>query len=185
LSIIKRFPSFQQIIPVYAVTVMMIYGWTIYRYIWEIPSWLYFLSLADVFRIYAYALSVNFMESLVLLTLPLVICLILPRKWFYESFIARGSTLVILLLGYLMYFSNSFKSISGDFDPQLLINWTPAVLIVIAALVFASGRIRVLSRIVEDFSSRAVIFLYISIPASVFSLLYIIARNIFWSTLHG
>lgn len=185
MTILNRLPKREQIIPVYAVTVMMIYGWTLYRYIWEIPSWLYFLPLTDIVRIYAYALSVNFIESLVVLMLLLVICIILPMNWFYESFVARGSTLVILLLGYLMYFSNSFKSISGDFDPRTLINWTPAILIVIAMLVFASGRISVLSRIVGDFSSRAVIFLYILIPASVFSLLYVVIRNVFWSYLNG
>ncbi len=185
MSIINRLPRLQQIIPVYAVIVMMIYGWTVYWYIWEIPSWIYYLSLADIFRIYAYALSVNLLESLVVLLLPLLICFILPRKWFYESFIARGSTLVILLLGYAMYFSNSFKSISDGSYPQALINWTPAILVAIILLVFAAGKIRIAIRIVEDFSSRAIIFLYILIPASILALLYIVIRNIFWSVLNG
>jgi hypothetical protein len=181
----NRLPKLQQIIQVYAIIVMMVYGWSIYWSIREIPSWLYFLSLADILRIYAYMLSVNFMESLVVLLLPLLICVILPKKWFYESFITCGSMLVVLLLGYLMYFSNSFKSIAEEDYPRVLINWTPVILITIILLVFAAGKIRVLSRIVEDFSSRAVIFLYISIPTSIFSIFYVVIRNVFWRYLNG
>jgi len=185
MTILDHLPKLRQIIPVYAVIVMMIYGWTIYWYFWEIPSWIYFLSLADIFRIYAYALSLNFLESLIVLLLLLVICILLPRSWFYQSFVARASVFVILLLGYLMYFSNSFKSIVTEDYPQALIAWTPAVFVVIAILVFVTGRLRPVSRWMEDFSSRAVIFLYISIPASIFSLLYVAIRNLFWSYLDG
>ena len=182
---LNRFPKLEQIVPVYAVTVMMVYGWTIYRYIWELPSWLYFLSLTDVVRIYAYALSVNFFESLVVMLLPLLICIVLPGKWFRELFIARGATFIVALLGYLIYFSMAFKSIAEEDYPVTLIRWTPAILIALAVLVFAVGKIRSLSRIVEDFSARAVIFLYISIPISVLSLLYVIARNLLWRYLNG
>ena len=185
MSIVNRLPKLSQIIPVYAVIVMMIYGWSIYWFIWEVPSWLYFLSLVDILRIYAYTLSVNFIESLVVLLLLLLICVILPKKWFYESFIVRGSILVVLLLGYLMYFSNLFKSFAEEDYPRTLINWMPVILIAIVLLVFVVGKIRILSSIVEDFSSRAVIFLYISIPTSIFSLFYVVIRNVFWRYLNG
>jgi hypothetical protein len=107
LFIIKRVPKLQQIAPVYAVIVMMVYGWTIYWYLWKFPSWTYYLSLPDILSILAYSLSTNIIESLAILAILIVLCILLPRNWFYDSFIVRGSVAVILLLGYLMYFPGS------------------------------------------------------------------------------
>jgi len=185
LKITERLPKPKQIAPVYAVVVMLLYGWTISWILWKIPSWLYFLPVTEILGICAYAFTVVFLESLAALLALLVLCLALPKKWFYESFIARASTLVISLFGYLMYFSYSFKSIDTKDYPQTLANWTPAVIVVILLLVYVVGRVKMLSGMVEEFSSRAVVFLYISIPVSVLCLLYIIARNIFLNLING
>jgi hypothetical protein len=185
LGILKRLPRTEHIISVYAVIVLMTYGWTIYRYIWEVPSWLYFLRLTDILGIYAYALALNLIESLLVLAALLALCLMLPRKWMCEAFVAHGSTLVILLLGYLMHFSSSFPTIKENDYPQALVHWTPAILVAIILLAAAAGRIPLTRRLMEDVSSRAVIFLYLSVPASVISLVVVLIRNIFWSVLHG
>lgn len=185
MAIFSRLPKLQQILPVYAVIVMMTYSWTILWFFWKVPSWMYFLSPADIFGIFAYTLTIVFLESLVILLLLIVVCLFLPRKWFYDSFVIRGSASVILFLGYLMYFSYSFKTIEVKDYPQGLASWTPVIVALILGLVFLFGKIGLLGKAVEELSQRAVIFLYISIPISTIALLYVLARNLYLGLLNG
>ncbi len=185
MNITERIPNRSQIAAVYAVVVMMVYGWTLAWLLWKIPSWLYFLPLSDILGIYAYALAENFAQSLFVIAILIGLCILLPAKWFYESFVAQGATLVILLLGYLMYFSYSFKSIYAKDYPQILANWLPAALVLTILLVFAVGRSKRLSGVLEEVSTRAVIFLYITIPASILSLLYVLGRNIILGFING
>ncbi len=185
MAIFSRLPKLQQLLPVYAVIVMMTYGWTLLWFLWKVPSWMYFLSLVDIFGIFAYTLAIDFLESLAILLLLVVICLFLPRKWFYDSFVIRGSASAILFLGYLMYFSYSFKTIEVKDYPQALANWTPVIGALILGLVFLFGKIGLLGKAVEELSLRAVIFLYISIPISTVALLYVVVRNLYFGFLNG
>ena len=158
---------------------MMVYGWTITWCLWKIPSWTYFLTPGDILGILAYSFAIDFLESLAILLLILVVSLLLPGKWIRDSFIARGVAAAVLFLGYLMYFSYSFKTIEVNDYPQRLASLTPAVIGLISFLVFLVGRIAVLRRAVEEFSTRAVIFLYISVPISAIALLLVVGRNLF------
>ena len=180
MNLAKRLPNLGQILPVYAVTVMMFYGWTIWRYFWQTPSWLHYLSIYELLGILSYAVLVDFFESLTILLALLFLSFLLPEKWFRDVFVARGSMLVLLNLGYLMYFDYSFKTASESDFPSFLVKLLPLVLVVILLLTFLAGKINILKNFVEEFSSRAVIFLYISIPISVIGTIYVIVRNLFW-----
>jgi hypothetical protein len=185
LEISKRLSKLEQIAPVYAVVVMLLYGWAIGWALWKTPDWITYLSAMDILGIFAYTFAVVFLESLAALSILIALCAVLPQGWFGELFIVRASTLVILLLGYLMYFSYSFETIRARGYPQTLANWTPAVILLIILLVYWAGRVRIIRNVVEEFSSRAVIFLYISIPASFVSIVYVLIRNLFWELIHG
>ena len=169
-----------QIAPVYAVIVMMTYGWTIVWFFWQIPSWIKYLSLLDVLGIFSYAMTVNLLESLTALMFLAGLSAILPEKWFRASFVSRGSSLVLLFGGCLMYYSNSFTTVLEKDFPQQFVSFLPIILVVIVFLLVLIDRLTFLRNFVEDFASRAVVFLYISIPISVLAFLYVIVRNLFW-----
>ncbi|MBK9600305.1 MAG: hypothetical protein IPO36_00425 [Anaerolineales bacterium] len=95
MDIVKKIPRWEQIIPVYAVIVMMVYVWSLFQYFWRLSSWLNFSTLGQVGGIYVYTAAVNFIESLLILFALLVLSVILPSKWFYEQFVVKGSVLTL------------------------------------------------------------------------------------------
>ena len=86
MSISKRIPSIEKILPVYAVIVMIIYTWANFRYFWNVPSWNLYSTVGEFITIYAYMTVVNFIESLLILFIPVLMSIILPAKWFYARF---------------------------------------------------------------------------------------------------
>jgi len=173
-----RFPRLHQIIPAYAVIVLMTYGWTLLWFFWKLPSWSYYLSAGDIIGILAYSLATNFFESAVIISLLLVSCAILPPRWLAGSFAARGAALGVTLLGLLMYLANSFRSVETKDYPEELLAWLPLWIALALLLVFFAGRTGVIRVAAESFAARAVVILYVSVPASVFAVLYVVARNL-------
>jgi hypothetical protein len=176
LSITEKIPKLHDIVPVYAVIVMIIYPWALARFFWRLPSWLYFSSIGEIAIIFAYMIVVNLIESILVLLAPLLLSVILPKKWFYDRFIPKGILLVLLGLAYFMYFASQLQYQTPF--PVELVSWTPAIAIAILGLVFLIDRFRFLDRILAELSSRLPIFLYIAIPVSLVALLVVLIRNI-------
>lgn len=169
MAIFKRIPKRGEIASVYGVIVLIVYGWTIIAFLWELPSWRDFLTISEIFNVFAYSIVVNFLESLVVLSLPILLSIILPRKWFYDSFIARGTTMVILGLGYLMY-AIRFFDVNSDY-PSFLVKLTPLIFLAILLIVHLVDHIALLHKAIESFADRTIIFIYLSVPISILSLL--------------
>ena len=87
---------------------ILVYGWTIYWSLWKLPSWLDFLPLGEIGAIFSYLLATNLIESLLVLLGIIVVCLILPQKWFREVFVSRGSVLAASVLISIMIFEYHF-----------------------------------------------------------------------------
>ena len=172
----NRLPRLAQVYPVYATIVILTYGWTIYWALWKLPSWLNFLPLGEIGSIFCYLMATNFIESLIALFGVIVICLILPQKWFYDLFVSRGSVLAACVLISIMVFEYHFDKPSDYFYKFPL--YLPLILLIAGVLVFLAGRIQIVRRAVEVFAENAVIFLFISLPVSVLSLIVVIVRNL-------
>ncbi len=177
LNFAQRIPKLEQLVPVYAVIVAMIYPWSLLRFFWRLSSWLYFSTVGEIAVIFTYMMVVNLIETILVLLAPVLMSILLPQKWFYDKFITKGSLLILLGLGYLMYFDNHL-SFAAPF-PLDLVYWTPAIAAAILALVFLLGWIGFLGKILNELANRLTIFLYISIPVSLISLLVVLVRNIF------
>ena len=173
----KRFPSLKQLSSVYSVAVVIIYGWSIIRFFWRLPSFIYYSTVGEIGVIFSYSITVNLLESLLVVSVPVVLSLILRSKWFFERFVARGVLLVLLGLGYMMYIG-SHNNINEPF-PYTLFRWAPLALLLILVLVFFMDRIKFLTRILEIVSDRLEVFLLISIPVSVISFMVVLIRNVF------
>ena len=176
MNIVKKFPKIEQIAAVYAVIVMMVYPWTLTRYFWKMSSWVLYSSLGDLANLFAYMLTLNFLESLLILLAPLMLNMILPRQWFYDRFVSRSVLLVVLGLGYLIVLNRSMYA--DDTFPWDMVRATPFVMVAVLMLAFLLDRIPLVRRVVEELSNRALVFLYISLPLSVISALVVLIRNI-------
>ena len=177
MNFVQKIPKLEQIAPVYAVAVAMICPWAISSFFWRLPSWLYFSSTGEIAVIFAYMMVVNLFESALVLLVPVFMSVILPRKWFYEKFVTKSALLISLSLGYVMYFDNHLNY-QKPF-PLDLVYQTPIIIAAILALVFLVDWLGFLGKILIDLSDRLIVFLYISIPISLISLVIVLFRNIF------
>ncbi len=119
----------------------------------------------------------NFLESLLVLGGVIALSILLPRKWFGDLFVSRGSVLVASLLIPVMTFEYKFDKPS-DYVSKLP-PYLTVVLLVALVCVFLAGQIGFLRKLVESFAENAVIFIYISIPVSLFSVIVVAVRNLF------
>jgi hypothetical protein len=174
--IAKRLPTTQQTAAVYGVIVLIVYGWTLYWFAWKLPSWLYFLSVGEMLVALAYSMVVNFIESLIVLVALLLLCAILPPRWFRDRFTALGTALVILSLVALAYYLGTIIALQ-DFPPHL--RWYTLLAVTgIVLVVFLISRIKLLVKLLEEIANRAVIFLYVFLPISAISFIVVLIRNI-------
>jgi hypothetical protein len=178
LFILKKIPPLQQVASVYGVIVLMIYGWTMDSFIWQLPSWLHFLRADEILAIFAYSMITNFIESLLILSIPLLITLLLPRSWFYDRFVAQATAMVASGLAYTMYVA-SLLSYEEAFPIKILLKNTPLAAIGILLLTILVGFVKYLRKPVEVLADRTIIFLYLSLPLSILSLIFVALRNIF------
>ena len=177
MSVIERTPKLRQLAPVYGVIVVFVYSWTILWFFWKLNGWLAYLRLDEIFTILMYTLATNFLESLLVLLLPMGLSMLLPAKCFFDQFVARGTALVLPGLSYLVFVAYQFEG-REKFNQSLIMRLAIPVFFIVMFLVFASGKWGFVRKAFEEFANRTTIFLYLSIPMSVFSLLIVIARNI-------
>jgi len=177
MSMLARVPRLRQIWPVYAVVVLMIYSWTLLWFFWKLSGWLIYLRLDEILTIFAYSSAVNFIESLIVLLGLVAVSVILPQKWFYDHFVTRGTILVLVGLGYLMYVASRMQTIDG-FPESLILRFTIPVILLAVLVILAADRFAALRSVFEELANRATIFLYIFLPISLVSLLVVIFRNL-------
>jgi hypothetical protein len=173
ISILKRFPSWVQIIPVFGIIVLVIYSWTLLVFFWEVPSWLHFLHIGEIFILLAYTLATNFAESLVVLCAPLFLSMLLPKQWFHDVFVARGAALTIAGLGCMIFLAEQFTDKDAYPDFWLQIPTVLVVSAVIGILVYLAGRVTLLRRLLEAIADRVSIFTYLVVPLSAIALLVV------------
>ena len=172
----SRFPTLQDNLRVYAVIVTLIYAWTILWLFWALPSWLYFLTISEILPLFAYALTTNLLESLLILLGLNLLGALLPGKWFRDSFVARSFWLVAFGLGYLMFFASLFRKEEDAFPTQML-QWSLLIFAAIFLVSLLLDRVSWVRRLIEKIADRLTIFLYVTIPLSVIALLVVLIRN--------
>jgi hypothetical protein len=181
-SLSARLPSREQVLPVFAVTVFIVFSWTLYRMFWYIPSWLGDFDMLGVLSISAYVLVFALFESALIFGILLLFVIFLPSKWFKDSFVPTSCTLMTII-GFSAYLLQRKMRIVYKLELRDLILYPVLVLAAIFALIFILSwfyqRFEFLDSIANTIAERMTVFLYIYIPMSVLSFAYLILRAIF------
>ena len=180
IGILRRFPHLSAILPVYAVIAVPIFGWTIVSWLWKLPSWLNFLTAGEISAIFFYAMLTAFVESVLVCSVLLLLCVVLPSQMFRDQFIVRGTWLGI---GWTasVFGNGVWRGLTRfTYAEVSLVTWSILSLIMIILLTTLSVRVRFMVRAAEWISDRLMVFLYILIPLAIFSFLVVIARNLSW-----
>lgn len=170
------FPPAREWTPVYAMALSILNFWMLEHFFWKLPSWIYFQKTTDLLATLAYSFATTFLESLAVILGIVLLAAILPKAWFGEAFVARGATLVLLGLGYVMIFALQFQS-KTDY-PTAMVNITPWVLAAIFIVAYFAGRVTIVRRTLESIADRFLILLYIFLPLGILGLVTMILRNI-------
>lgn len=173
----KRLPDFQSILQVYAVAAVLFAGWTITAFLWKLPAWLLILNLGEIFTLFSYAISVSFLESLIVLSILLGACVWFPANLLCDDFVVRGTILSIGLIGSLMAFVG-FEMQFG-FDSGVLLMIPPfAVLSLTGFFLSRSSSYPRVRSVAMWLSDRVMVFLFLLLPLFAVLSVYVVFRNV-------
>ncbi len=176
-----RLPNRQNILSVYAVIVFLVYSWTLFASFYKLPSWMFYLTAGQILSIYAYAFSVDLLESILalagVLLLDFTIFLALRNM---EEFQSRS---ILVVLGVMISSMARFVLFPdyeeiGAFLSGELIWWGIALPLGLVVAV-AGSKTKQVRKILEGLAGRAIVFLYIYIPLSLISLMVVLIRNLY------
>lgn len=179
MSFLKRSPTFQQVMRVFAITSMLVYGWTTYRMLVKLPSWLLYLNAYEVLSGFCYAWVFNFLECVLVTGALTGLTWLLPRRFFAERFVSRGAALVLLGGGYLIYLALSVGQSKANLFPWDVFAWSPFIMALILIVAFVVvPRFELINRFLEDLADRALVFLYVFIPLTVIGFVIVAVNNL-------
>lgn len=172
----NRLPNLNQILPVYAVGVTILFTWAaIVTIRSSLFNWVLFFNIQEILILVAYIMAGAFLESLLLITTLTVIGMILPRKLLTEKFVLRGTILTITFLSSIMYYYTQTPLGESLVD---VYKWGMFFAISTVGLLLAAEYIKIIIKGVELIADRAIVFLIIYLPIAIISIIVIIVRNL-------
>jgi len=173
----KLLPKPQAILQVYAVIAFMLSAWTIVAFLWKLSTWLLTLNIGEILTIFSYAMTVNLVESLIVLGLLLVISAGLPPHFLRDDFIVRGTILSIGLIGSMMAYLGLYRAF-GMGNIIVILAGPIAVLVLMIFLLGFSSKFHWLRSATSWISDHLMVFLFILLPLFVVLSTYVLIRNI-------
>ena len=176
-ALLARFPDKRNIVTIFAVAMFLVCTWTLFTSFWKLPSWLFFLTVGEIFSIYAYAFLVNLIESILLLILVLLPAVLLPRAWWTDTFVSKAFVLILIVLGSAVLHLSLYRT--PDTRPvfvQRQLTWWVVTFFVAVLLTWLTSKAAWLRRGLENLADRFVIFLYIYLPLSTVAALIVFVR---------
>lgn len=176
---LKRFPQFSSILPVYAVISFIVYNWAILRIFWKVQSWLYNLTFDEILGVSAYTFVTTLLDSIFVLGILLALCALLPSNWLKDDFAVRGVIISLCGLGSAMlhlYVNNNVDTFEQFINSMRL--WWIVTFFVMMAFLWLSAKAKWLHALIINVSDRFIVFTYLFAPISILSIIIVIFRNI-------
>jgi hypothetical protein len=176
-----RLPAINDVVLVLALTAFVVYGRSIYIFIWKLPSWLKLLTVGEMLIVLSYSFVFSLMETIGIVLVLLIISFILPATWYRNAFTVRSVWVVLVCLGSLLVLFGLFGMLSRDLVITLPL-WSAITVGLAGLAVFAAPRLRFMGTAALWLSDRTIVFLYLFIPASAVGLIVAAIRLIFLYT---
>jgi hypothetical protein len=155
-------------ITVLGFVVFLVFSWSIFWFLYRLPSWTYYLGAIDILSIFAYSMASSLFESLVIHLIMVMFAVVLPTDWFGSKYGAQ-SAVTLLAVIFVTFFS---LGSTNQFIWQLLF-----LLIIIISNILVI-RLEKLNQVINTLVGRFDIFIYVYIPLGVIGVLVVIVRNI-------
>jgi len=176
-----RLPGRRNILGVYAVVVLLVYSWTLVTSFYKLSSWMFYLTVGEILSVYAYAFSLDLLES----TLMLAGVLFLDLTFFLafrnmEEFQPRSILLALGILissGLRLILFPDYEDIDSFLQGES--TWWMIALPLALIVAVAGSKTRWVRKVIVVVAERTTIFLYIYLPLSLISLLVVFIRNLY------
>jgi hypothetical protein len=176
-----RLPARHAIAPVFSVVAFFAFSWSLYRMFYWLPSWLYYLNLRDIFWLACYVVSYCLFESLAMLGLMLLLCLVFPRRVLRDQFVTVGSV-IAGTLGVAAFLLQRKIGLLLRIETEIFFLAPVVVIVVLVIYIFVIAwllrRFQVLTRLIAALADRMTVFLYFYVPLGLLGALLVLVRNI-------
>jgi hypothetical protein len=182
----KKLPMRAEVLSVFNVLIFVVFGWSIRGFLFEIPSFLLYLSLGDITAVVFYMMAFAFFECVLLTGGLVIVSMILPSNWFKTGFGYKGFLIILVATTCFILFQGYYKVgffqnfLNNDYSPlrPVLIGMGSGLVVLGGLFWLFHNRPRLqkyLSTFIEQFS----VFSYIYVPLGVIGILVVFVRNIF------
>lgn len=177
----SKIPTWQDVLSGFSFTVFVVFSWTIFRLLFQIPSWLLSHTKSGIFFLAAYVFAFALIESLLVLIYVLVANFVLPRKLFRDWFIPQGCLLVLNSAAWALLVQYRREALS-TMDLLPVIAWISLYLLSVMIVIYVASKImsrydRVKS-IFVTITDRMVLFTWLYVPLGLVSLVIVLVRNL-------
>ena len=177
-----KLPSRQEGLLVFSIVVFIDFTWMLYRFFYQVPSWLGYLKIWGVLVIAAYALSFALLESLIFMAFIVLLSLIFPARHMKDKFVVQGATLAVAIGMGAVLLQRKITIISRLEVWQILV-FALAFLILLALLILVSSllfeRFGVVAHLIYAAADRMTLFTYLYVSLGLLGLVVVVLRNLF------
>jgi hypothetical protein len=154
-----------------------VFTWSIRGFLAELPSFLLYYNIGNIFGVFSYMMAFALLESLFIMGLLLLTAFLFPERWLRQGF-ARKATVVILVAGGAMIYLQKILTFQLPSLKELALVTGPSLLALIVLLYFVTSNQR-LQTVIDNVLERFKIFSYIYVPLGLIGFFVVIVRNIF------
>jgi hypothetical protein len=173
----NRLPKRTEIELVLGFLLFAVFTWSVRGFLSELPSFLLYYNLGDIFGVFSYMMAFALLESLIIMGLLLFIAFVFPEKWLCQKFAHKATALVLVSGGAMIYFQNILTFQLPSLK-ELALGVGIPFLTLIVLLYFLVNNQR-LQSVFDNILERFRIFSYIYVPLGLIGFFLVIVRNIF------
>jgi hypothetical protein len=172
-----RFPSRRDVLLVFAACAFPVHVWAIISMLWEFPAWILILTPWNMAGVIAYTLAFALLESLTILFGLLVLAIVLPGRWFRDSFVALSTMAVFVTTGWaILAHYNDVALQTWSIKSFLL--WAGVYLVSLGFSYALVQRFTKLGKLMVSLADRLLILAYLYLSLDVLSVAVIAVRNV-------
>jgi hypothetical protein len=177
-TIKKRFPTKSELQLVFGVIVFLVFGWAIWRFLFELPSQLLNTRWVDILFNFMVLMATALLESIFTGFALALLSFLLPVKWFREGFLSKSFVTLCVMVGVIVWYQKVF--VNDDFFPPMNVVYTGMIIffLVWVALLLIIHYGKSLQRFVHFLEERIEVFLYLYVPLGIIGFLTLLVMSL-------
>ena len=175
----QRFPSRRDVLLLFAACVFPIHIWSIINLLYELPAWMLRSDLWDVAGMVAYTLAFALFESICVLLVLLLICVVLPTRFPRDRVLALGSMVVFVTSAWAI--GIHYRIVDSLAPAQAQAGWLLWLAVYLAVMgiaglfIYRDSRLR---RWIESFVERLAVLSFLYVLVDFICVIILVLRNI-------